>query len=90
MAKVCEMFKVKKLATKAYNPKCNGGVKRHHRVIMDGIANYCGENQKDWDEHINLVLFAYRVVRHSTTMESPLEPKRRQDSGMQWSIERDY
>jgi len=71
VAEVCELFKIKKLATTAYNPKCNGGVERHHRVIMDGLAKYCGENQKDWDEHINLVLFAYRVVRHSTTMKSP-------------------
>jgi hypothetical protein len=70
VAEVCDLFKIKKLSTTAYNPKCNGGVERHHRVIMDGLAKYCSENQTDWDEHIQLVLFAYRVVRHSSTMES--------------------
>ncbi len=34
VAEVCELFKVKKLATTAYNPKCNGGVERHQRIIQ--------------------------------------------------------
>ena len=68
---VCHLFRVHKLSTTAYNPKCNGGVERHHRVIMDGLAKYCAANQKDWDDHIDLVLFAYRSVRHASTMESP-------------------
>jgi hypothetical protein len=70
VAEVCNLFKIKKLSTTAYNPKCYEGVERHHRVIMDGLAKYCSENQTDWDEHIQLVLFYYRVVRHSSTMES--------------------
>ena len=47
VAEVCNLFKIKKLSTTAYNPKCNGGVERHHRVIMDGFAKYCSENQTD-------------------------------------------
>lgn len=71
VAEVCGLFKVKKFSTTAYNFKCNGGVETPQGV-MDGLENYYGENQKDSDEHVNLVLFAYRVVKHSVTMESPL------------------
>jgi hypothetical protein len=41
-AEVCDLFKIKKLSTTAYNPKCNGGVERHHRVIMDEINTNVG------------------------------------------------
>ena len=32
---------------------------------------YVSANQKDWDKHIPMVLFAYRVSPNATTGESP-------------------
>ena len=42
-----------------------------NRTSEDLLAKLVKENQKDWDQHVSKVLFAYRTALHESTGYSP-------------------
>ena len=56
----------KKYETSAYKPSSNGSVERFHRYLNMGLGQCVndepGSLHKDWDEHIESVLFTYRTT----------------------------
>jgi hypothetical protein len=46
-------------------------VERFNRTIEHQLAIFVNENQKDWDEHIPLLLMAYRTATHESTGLTP-------------------
>ncbi len=50
-----------------------GGLERYHRTLKTMINAYCFDNQKDWDEGIDLLLFATREVGQESVGFSPFE-----------------
>jgi hypothetical protein len=46
-------------------------VERFHRTLHAGLAMYADTSGKNWEDHINLVLWAYRAQPHSSTGYSP-------------------
>ena len=70
---VCEYFAIHKKQTTSYNPKCNGAVERHNRVLLDGLAKFCQKNPYIWDTCVDGVLYSYRTARQSSTKETPFK-----------------
>ena len=71
LAKVCEYFNTKKINTTSYHPQCNGLTERFNGTLCSMIASYCNEKQEDWDEFIDVCLFAYRTSKQETVGETP-------------------
>ena len=57
----------------AYHPQTNGLVERFNQTLQRSLVKLVNDNQTDWDEKIDEVLFAYRVAPHKSTKVSPFE-----------------
>ena len=57
---VCDQINTKKVNTTAYN-----------HTLCQFISMFISSDQKDWNNHLAAILFAYRVSPHDTTGESP-------------------
>ena len=57
---VCKLLGIDKTRTTVRRPQSDGMVERANRTIQNMIASYVSDNQPDWDEHIPLLLLAYR------------------------------
>lgn len=66
---------VRKLRTSGYNPQCNGQTERMNRTVKQLIRCYVDESdgQREWDEVLPEILFAYHACRHETTQCTPFE-----------------
>ena len=56
---VCKLLDIHKTRTTPFHPSSNGMVERFNRTLLDMIAMYIDENQKDWDCHLPLLTAAY-------------------------------
>ena len=68
---VCKIMNTRRLHTTAYHPQTDGHVERFNGTLAEGLSTYVSTHQKDWDKHLPLILFAYRVSLNATTGESP-------------------
>jgi cleavage and polyadenylation specificity factor subunit 1 len=68
---ICRLLGVNKIFTSPYRPQCNGQVERFHRTLHAGLAMYADLSGKNWEDHINLLLWAYRAQPRSSTGYSP-------------------
>ena len=68
---VCQRFGIHKTRTTSYYPASDGQVERMNRTLIDMLSKYVGENHRSWDEHLPLVLLAYRSSLHESTSLSP-------------------
>ena len=65
------MLDIDKTRTTSYHPQSDGMVERMNRTFKDMLSTYVSANQKDWDEHLQLVCMAYRSAEHESTGYSP-------------------
>ena len=56
--------------TRAYCPQSNGLDERFNQTLQQQLLKYVGEEQNDWDPHLDAVLFSYRVSRQDSTKTS--------------------
>ena len=70
---LCDLLDVYKTRTAPYHPQCDGLTERVNRTIQIMIASYINEKQKDWQNLLHYVAFAYNTSVHSTTNCSPFE-----------------
>ena len=68
---VCKITNTEKVNTTAYHPQTDGLVERLNGTLVQSLSMYVSTNQKDWDQHLQSVLLAYRVSPSETTGESP-------------------
>ncbi len=68
---ICAIMNTRQSHTTAYHLQTDGLVERFNGTLAEGLSMYVSSNQKDWDKHLSMILFAYRVSLHSTTHESP-------------------
>ena len=63
----------KQIKSSAYHPESQGALERFHSTLKNMIRTYCMENNTDWDEGINLLLFAVRESVQESLGFSPFE-----------------
>ena len=61
------------LYTTAYHPRTNGQAERFNRTIISSLRHYVNDEQKDWDDFIHALVFAYNTQVHRTTGLTPFE-----------------
>ena len=64
---VCRLVNTEKVNTTAYHPQPDDLVERLNATLVQSISMYVSTNQKDWDEHLQAILLAYRVSPSETT-----------------------
>lgn len=55
----------------AYHPQTNGLTERFNKTLAEMLSAYTGDEQKDWDEFLPQVTFAYNTTKQATTAETP-------------------
>ena len=64
---ICKLLGMDQTRTSAYHPQGNGQVERFNRTLEAMLAKNVKDNQRDWDQWLQKVLFAYRTSLHETT-----------------------
>lgn len=57
--------------TSAYHPQTNGLTERFSQTLSHSLVARIDEDQTNWDELLDPILFSYRVTRQSSTKFSP-------------------
>ena len=68
---LCRLLAIDKIRTTAYQPSTNGSIERFHATMHRIIAKWTAANQRDWDETLPAVAFAYRTSVHESTGFTP-------------------
>ena len=68
---ICKLLGIDKNRTTVRRPQSDGMVESANRSIKNMISSYISDKQDDWDEHISLLILAYRFFVHETTGVSP-------------------
>ena len=69
--KLCELMRIDKIRTSAYKPSTNGLLERFHRCLNSLLAKVVSANQRDWPDHLQTVVSAYRSTQHEAIGMSP-------------------
>lgn len=62
-----------RISSAYYHPQTNGLVERFNQTLQHSLVKVVKENQTDWDEKLDGVLFAYRTSKQKSTKLSPFE-----------------
>lgn len=71
---MCRLLGIKKTRTTALHPQSDGMVERYNRTLATQLSLFVDNHQKDWDQHVLLLLMAYRSAVHDTTRCTPAKP----------------
>ena len=64
---VCTLLGIHKTRTTALHPQSDGMVEHYNRTIEAQLATFVQDHQKDWNQHLPLLLMSYRSAVHETT-----------------------
>ena len=67
LKQIYKILDIYQTRTTAYHPQCYGNSEIFIRTLKQMIRAYVDENQKDWDEKLNHLLYAYNSAVHKTT-----------------------
>ncbi|XP_041929155.1 uncharacterized protein K02A2.6-like [Alosa sapidissima] len=70
-AEVCQRMGIRKTRTTPLHPQSDGLVERFNRTLAVQLAILADRQQKDWDLHLPLVLWAYRTAVQESTKCTP-------------------
>ena len=68
---ICDLLGVKKTRTTPLRPQSDGMVERYNRTIGNQLAMYAQDDPTKWDQHVPMLLLAYRSAAHEGTGETP-------------------
>lgn len=68
---LCRLLDIRKTRTVSYHPQSDGLVERFNRTCKQMLKIFVNENRADWDEHLPLLMMAYRSSPHASTGMSP-------------------
>ena len=58
---LCRMVGMTKVRTTPYHPQSNGLVERINRTLLQMLSKAAAGNPKNWDQHLQAVVWAYRT-----------------------------
>ena len=70
---VMDELGIKQYRSSAYHPESQGALERFHQTLKNMIRSYCFYTNRDWDEGVNLLLFAVRETVQESLGYSPFE-----------------
>ena len=70
---VCALLTVRHYRTTAYHPQANGQIERFNRTLVQRHRHYLEEHQRDWDDYVQPLTFAYNTQVHRLTEITPFE-----------------
>ncbi|TWW54740.1 hypothetical protein D4764_0276330, partial [Takifugu flavidus] len=70
-SEVCRRLGIKKTRTTPLHPQSDGLVERFNRTLATQLAILTSRRQRDWDQHLPLVLWAYRTAVQESTKCTP-------------------
>ena len=73
LEEVYYLLHIKRIRTTPYHPQTDGLVERFNGTLKGMLRKFVSRNQKDWDQYLTYLLFAYREVPQETTGFSPFE-----------------
>ena len=65
------LMNTEKIFIGGYRPQIKGLVEHFNGTLAQNLSMYVSSDQKDWDQHLNSVLSAYRVSPSEVIEESP-------------------
>lgn len=68
---MCELYGIRKTRTTPLHPQSDGMVERFNRTLEEYLRKVVSADQRDWDEHIQKFLLAYRSATHDSTSRTP-------------------
>jgi len=68
---VMKWLEIDKIRCSPYRPSTNSACERFHRTLNSMLAMVVKESQRDWDNHLPIVMAAYRASPHGSTGYSP-------------------
>jgi len=68
---LCKLMAIDKIRTSTYKPSTNGNIERFHGTMHSMLAKLISENQRDWDQKLPAVAFAYRTSVQESTKFTP-------------------
>ena len=68
---MCNLLQIHKTHTTPLHPQSDGMVERGNCTILSIISSFVSEHQKDWDEHLPILMMAYRSSVHTATGVTP-------------------
>ena len=73
LTEVCKILNISLKPASPYHPAGNGMAERLNKTLIQTIALYVSQNQKDWDLLLPGVLFGYRISKNNSTRETPFQ-----------------
>uniref|UniRef100_A0A1X7U111 Integrase catalytic domain-containing protein n=1 Tax=Amphimedon queenslandica TaxID=400682 RepID=A0A1X7U111_AMPQE len=64
---------IKHHLTTAYHPQANGLAERYNQTLQNMLIKYVNHKQDQWDEYLDMSVFAYNTSLHHSTHYSPFE-----------------
>ena len=71
VAAIEQLFSVRHVFSSGYRPQTAGITERLNQTLCDLLAMYVERHQRDWDEVLPYVVFAYRTLYNPTVKEVP-------------------
>ena len=71
MTRINKLFRVMKLHTTTYNPRANGLVEGHNRILKDQLYHYVNVRGDNWDVFLPTVQLMYNTTVNSSTGFTP-------------------
>ena len=70
---VCGLLGIRHVLTTAYHPQTNGQAERFNRTLGTRLRHYVTEHQRDWDEFVQPLTYAYNMQVHRSTGTTPFD-----------------
>jgi hypothetical protein len=64
---------LKCVSSTTYYPQRNGQVESTNKVISKVLTKLVNENTIDWDEHLSIILFSYKIAYKVEIISTPYQ-----------------